>query len=607
MPSLRIIYDVAGRASHNRALALQKYAPADFHVSLASLRQADEVPAALGDDPVDLIFLLPHSYTTAVRSALRQHRWRTKLVAGWSVGVPGAIAAFFDQYRDADAWVINNQAAWDLIGRPPRTFMIANGVDLDIFNVQRPPEVRPPKVLWVGSEHHRRVEGYDDLILPLRARLRALGIDCELLLLDDAHGTKERTPQEMAEWYNRGTVLVCASDSEDAPYPALEAAACGCTVVSTRVGNLPELIRHDVNGYLVDRNVEALIAGVTAARESYVRLSRQMQSDIQSWHCAARSTELFALFRNLLEDRPRRVPPRDLSQQVTVFVTTVGAPTFDICMERLRQQDCTYRLQIIDRAAPMNAAFQRMLDECETPYYVQVDEDMLLYPHAVRTLYERISAAAPNVALFVADLYDVHLRRCILGVKIFRHDIVRRYPFTTIDAFETAQLAALAADGYVYVRCTCGIAPVAGQTMGLHGVRWTLPSIYERYMTLARRRLIHPAELAWFAEYPARFLQRYLDEPSPENFFALQGVIAGRLAARHGEAAAKDYRTYAALPGFEPLRRVLDELANPTVRMTPERREGADAPSERRPATPQEPGHALSDPATRDSSDGGSI
>src|SRR5262245_22053777 len=114
---------------------------------------------------------------------------------------------------------------------------------------------------------------------------------------------------------------------------------------------------------------------------------------------------------------------RDLSDAVTVFVTTVGAPTFEQCLRHLREQDCKSRLKIIDHVAPMNAAFQRMLDECRTPYYVQVDEDMLLHPHAVRTLYDTIEAAGPKVAIYAAGLYDVHLERCIHGIKIFRHNV----------------------------------------------------------------------------------------------------------------------------------------------------------------------------------------
>ena len=47
----------------------------------------------------------------------------------------------------------------------------------------------------------------------------------------------------MAAWYDTGTVYVVASQFEGTPNPALEAASAGCVVVSTPVGNMPELIR----------------------------------------------------------------------------------------------------------------------------------------------------------------------------------------------------------------------------------------------------------------------------------------------------------------------------------------------------------------------------
>src|SRR5690348_11399473 len=84
---------------------------------------------------------------------------------------------------------------------------------------------------------------------------------------------------------------------------------------------------------------------------------------------------------SVMENRP------DLSAEVTAFVLTVGAPSFDECMRRLDRQDCRFRREVIDHVAPMSQALQCMLDRCETPYFIQVDEDMLLYPHAVRTLH----------------------------------------------------------------------------------------------------------------------------------------------------------------------------------------------------------------------------
>ena len=125
-----------------------------------------------------------------------------------------------------------------------------------------------------------------------------------------------------------------------------------------------------------------------------------MQRDIRAWNWQARSAGFYACSarcrrREPLHARPAAAPcaaiagPAPISRDhVTVFVTTVGAPSYDACRQHLGAQDCAFRLQVIDRVAPMSAAFQRMLDECPTPFFVQVDEDMLLYPHAVRTLYE---------------------------------------------------------------------------------------------------------------------------------------------------------------------------------------------------------------------------
>jgi hypothetical protein len=71
----------------------------------------------------------------------------------------------------------------------------------------------------------------------------------------------------------------------------------------------------------------------------------------------------------------------DLSAEMTVFVSTVGAATFPECMACLERQDSRFRLEVIDRVAPVSAAFQLMMDRCQTPYSVQADEDMLLHPH----------------------------------------------------------------------------------------------------------------------------------------------------------------------------------------------------------------------------------
>jgi hypothetical protein len=129
-----------------------------------------------------------------------------------------------------------------------------------------------------------------------------------------------------------------------------------------------------------------------------------------------RARDVYAALRTAAGSAGAESIRPDLSEEVTVFVTSLGAPSYAACRELLRRQDCTFRLEVIEGVRPLSAALQQMLDGCRTPFYVQVDEDMLLYPEAVRTLSERISSAPPDVAIVVGQLYDVHLKRCIQGV-----------------------------------------------------------------------------------------------------------------------------------------------------------------------------------------------
>jgi hypothetical protein len=267
--------------------------------------------------------------------------------------------------------------------------------------------------------------------------------------------------------------------------------------------------------------------------------------------------ESFAVLRRIAaREEPRTTRRLDLTSLVTVFLTTVGAPSYAACRETLARQDCTFTLVPIEHVTPLTAALQRMLDVCPTPYYVQVDEDMLLYPHAIRTLYERIAGSAPAVALAVGDLYDVHLRHRVEGIKIFRHDINRRYPWEA-DLTAVERLQRLAADGYGVLRTPNPNPRSPAATLGLHGTHWTPRSIYERYRREERLRRRWP-ELFGVGWGPV-LLQRLLERGSPLDLFAVLGVIAGTLEPRDAAGVTPDAGA-AAPRGLATLRSYLSEL-----------------------------------------------
>ena len=58
-------------------------------------------------------------------------------------------------------------------------------------------------------------------------------------------------------------VLVVSSDNEGTPVSAIEAMACGCPVVATRVGGLPDVVQNHETGYLVPpKQPQALAAAM---------------------------------------------------------------------------------------------------------------------------------------------------------------------------------------------------------------------------------------------------------------------------------------------------------------------------------------------------------
>jgi len=299
---VHICYDVEGWCYHHRAAAIQKYAPDDCDVTIGLSGKALK-------SPLDYELILQLCYGQCGR--LRKQRDRTDskavIVAGYNAGWGYRLEYFGYLQEHADHVVFNNHENWLKNGRPAGTSWISNGVDREVFRLTRPIEHRKPRVLWTGSEYHRQngdVKGYDGLLLPLAARLRLDGIETDYWLVN-SHGPLRRSLEQMAEWYQTGTVYVVASEMEGTPNPALEMASCGGVVCSTRVGNMPELIEHGINGVLVDRTLDDLYDGVTLCCERYQDMARAMQARIEFWDWKYRAAQYYALFRRLIKGHPK--------------------------------------------------------------------------------------------------------------------------------------------------------------------------------------------------------------------------------------------------------------------------------------------------------------
>jgi hypothetical protein len=215
----------------------------------------------------------------------------------------------------------------------------------------------------------------------------------------------------------------------------------------------------------------------------------------------------------------------DLSQDLTVFVTTVGdEANFSDCMAHLERQNARFRLEIIDHVAPLSAAFQEMLNRCATPYYIQVDEDMLLFPHAVRALYGLMAAAPEKTAMVCAPLWDCDVNHSLYGLKIYRHQVVRQFPYENVFSCERMQIRRLQEAGY-----DISFLPLGPREscLGEHGKHYTPRTIFTRWRRLMRKRRRYGNHCARGVPGPRFLLERYLNMNEPLHFYALLGAISG--------------------------------------------------------------------------------
>jgi hypothetical protein len=258
--------------------------------------------------------LVPDDQQTLRKHLAARGEPDTVLVGGLNVGYGNHKERLRMGQQGMDHIVVNNRDCWERLGKPEGMTWISNGVDLDAFRVKVPIESRTPRVLWCGAKFHctprgddpESIKGFSEILMPLSKRLEAAGIDYDFAVTNSDAPHLCRSTEEMVDWYNTGTVYVCASSSEGTPNPALEAAACGCTLVSTPVGNMPELIENRVSGRLVPRDVDDIYMAIHDLVRWPDGYARETQAAIAKWDWRSRAPQYYDLFRRLITCRTAR-------------------------------------------------------------------------------------------------------------------------------------------------------------------------------------------------------------------------------------------------------------------------------------------------------------
>lgn len=160
---------------------------------------------------------------------------------------------------------------------------IPNGVDVHFFSLKSKGLHERMRLGWVGNIE-RATKNFYTIVRPLSKHCPEFKFDFVL----SSKGKKfSRSSSDMVEYYHDLDYLLITSTTEGTPNPGLEAAACGVPLISTKVGNMVELIKDRVTGFLVgrpslDEFVSALKLIKNVNYDKYKNMSEQIASDVRS-------------------------------------------------------------------------------------------------------------------------------------------------------------------------------------------------------------------------------------------------------------------------------------------------------------------------------------
>ncbi|MSM40299.1 MAG: glycosyltransferase [Geobacter sp.] len=290
------VYDIEGWAWWNRSQNIRRHLPTEVTLEM---RRMDQL---FDHRKYDFIMIFDPYLISLVQNVPPE-----KIIVGCSC--PKYLEqtiSLVTSARCAGGFLNNQEMFRQGSLEAPNIFCCQNGVDEELFHpATEPPE--EPIACWVGNSDSVGEKGLD----LIREACRQSGVRLVFLDREARRDMESLLTQEQVRdtVYHQATFYICASVVEGTPNPALEALACGLPVISTRVGNMPEIIRDGYNGFLVDRSVEALTAAIERlkAGDMHAMGRNARQSILDGWTWQQQVAKYAAMFSTLAKERSRYV------------------------------------------------------------------------------------------------------------------------------------------------------------------------------------------------------------------------------------------------------------------------------------------------------------
>ena len=257
-----VTYDVPDWAYHKNAKVLQKYLK-DFEIDLVSDQNKQEIINALAIKKYDALFLqwipdieiftkyikLPDDYKCSIVSQVTSEVFFRMYNKGWreyqkmpilvtkSRQYFNKLAQVYDEEKIRLAYHVND---YDLF-KP---------LELGVSHRIKKEKSKKFRVGYVGRDCVTSNENKGHFLI--RAACEIIGLDRVEYVV--AGFDNRLSYDQMPDFYRSLDVVICASNHEGAPNSMLEAGLCGVPIITTRVGQIQEMIEDGESGLFTERN-----------------------------------------------------------------------------------------------------------------------------------------------------------------------------------------------------------------------------------------------------------------------------------------------------------------------------------------------------------------
>jgi len=247
-PSILILVDVAGWAWDAKAHQIQKWLSKDFDIFIRYYQSSFRTFKS--DEKFDLYFSFD---CNSVRHF--NHIAKDKKITGITSHTYTSFSGNYKNMLNSAKYVhANSMLLYNELSKiHPNVFYVPNGVDEEMFNLKIRNTNGEFVVGYVGKNTIRK--GYEKFIIPACKKADVV-LRPQVCRFNSPNVIKHK---DIHNFYADVDCIIIASDMDGTPNQLLEAAASGRTFVGNEIGNVPEFVNDGVNGFLVQREVNAYV------------------------------------------------------------------------------------------------------------------------------------------------------------------------------------------------------------------------------------------------------------------------------------------------------------------------------------------------------------